>query len=109
MMINIILYSEDATINIAKKAQEYFSMYDFYRTTHDAIWTKNFYLRFAPKLVSVNVFTPNTLTPHQLSEGLSYMLDGEEVFISNGKQGSSYIEKVNSSTNFDKLFAMIGV
>ncbi len=109
MMINIVLYSENATINIAKKAYKYLSRQDLFRTTHDTIWTNSLYLKFSPNLITVNAYKSNSWSPQQLSNCLLYILEGEEVFISDGKQESSYIEKVTSSTNFDKLLAKNGI
>lgn len=103
MMINIVLFDEEAIIRIGKKAMEFFAGHVDLRTTENTIWLNGMYLRFYPKLITVNSFNP-TVSPYEhLVKCLSYILNGEEVFISAGRQNSKYIENVNQTTCFDSF------
>ena len=104
MMINIVLFDEESIIRIGKKAMEFFSDYSGLRTTENTIWLNGMYLRFYPKLITVNSFNP-TVFPHEhLIKCLSYILNGEEVFVSAARQNSKYIDSVNQATCFDSFF-----
>lgn len=104
MMINIVLFDEKSIIRIGKKAMEFFNGYVDLRTTEDTIWLNGMYLRFYPKLITVNPFNPAIFSHERLVKCLSYILNGEEVFISAGRQNSKYIETVNQTTRFDSFF-----
>ncbi len=109
MMINVVLYDESSVINIAKKAWSYFNDKDDFRTTRDTIWVNGLYLKFSPQLLTINTFNCRRYSPKELYDCLSYILDGEEIFISCEEKKSKYVEKVNVTTNFDKILAIEGV
>ena len=105
MMINIVLFDEESVIRIGKKAMAFFSEHTSLRTTENTIWLNGLYLRFYPKLITVNSFNPAVLPHEHLMECLSYILNGEEVFVSAGRQNNKYIKSVNQTTCFDSFFA----
>lgn len=101
-MINIVLFDNESIIRIADRAIKYFSSRCSLRTTEDTIWIDGLYLRFYPQLITLNAYNP-TILKEDIFEFLSYILSGEEVFVTDGNQNRIYISVVDSSTDFDAI------
>lgn len=99
-MINVVLFDEESIIRIAQRAKVYFSNYIDLRVNSDTIWVKGLYIKFYPRQIIVNTFYPTTFTLSDIFNCLTYVLDGEEVFISDDKHKREYIDAVNAQTNF---------
>lgn len=100
MMINVILYDDKSIIRIAQRTVEYFSNYGEYRTTRDTIWVKGMYIKFAPRMLILNVFDQNVFAENEMTECLKYVLCGEEVYVSDNCRFQKYIDKVDASIDF---------
>lgn len=103
MMINIVLFNEEPVIRIAQRAMEYFSSYDDLRTTENTIWLDGLYLRFYPKLITINAFNPSKYPSKDVAVFLKNILVGEEIFILSKEQNNKYIENADSLTCSDFL------
>ena len=101
-MINIILFDDESIIRIANRSVKYFSSMCGYRTTKDTIWVNGLYLRFYSKLITLNAYS-STFQKKDVFDCLSYILSGEEVFLTDINQKRTYISVVNSSTDFDAI------
>lgn len=99
-MINVILYDENSIIRIAQRAVEFFSDYGGFRTTRDTIWITGMYLKFAPRMLILNIFDSSDFSDDDIIECLRKVLLGEEVYVSDNCQFQKYIDKVNASTDF---------
>lgn len=99
-MINVILYDDNSLVRIAQKAVEVFSNYNGFRTTRDAIWLKGMYLKFAPRMLILNVFDSSIISEEEIKESLKNILLGEEIYVSDNFQFQKYINKVDTSTDF---------
>lgn len=99
-MINIVLFDEKATVRIARKAMEFFADYDGLRTTNDTIWLNGLYLKFCPRLIKLNLYNCTKFPITTVDECLKYILDKEEVFLSNDRGANEYVNTVIPTTNF---------
>lgn len=100
MMINVILYDDKSIVRIAQRAVEYFSSYGEYRATRDTIWLKGMYIKFAPRMLILNVFDSNRFSENDITECLKNILLGEEVYVFDNCQLQKYIGEVNALTDF---------
>lgn len=100
-MINIVLFDEKATVRIAKKAMEFFSDYNDLRTTDDTIWLNGLYLKFCPRLIKFNLYNCTKFPIATVDECLKYILDKEEVFLSNERGNNKYVNTVVPTAYFD--------
>lgn len=100
MLINVFLYDNNSVIRIAERATKVFSDFLGYRVTSNTVWFNGMYLKFADKMLVLNVFNSNVVSEDEITEHLKKILLGEEVYISNNYQSEKYIEKVNDSTVF---------
>ncbi len=101
-MVNIVLFDDQSVDRVAAKAMAYFSTNYNLRITEDTIWADGLYLRFYPKLITLNIYDP-TLIKDDIYHSLNSILSDEEVFITDGKQKKIYIDSVNASTDFDSI------
>ena len=56
MMLNVVFYNSEAVIRVAEKAMKYFAGHVGLRTTVDTIWFNGLYLKFYPRMVTVNTY-----------------------------------------------------
>lgn len=105
-MINIVLFNDESIVRIAEKAVSIFSSFDGFRTSRDAIWLNGIYLRFTPRLISLNSYGFNNHIDKDVYSGLKEMLHGEEVWLSDEKQRGRYYKNVDASTDFDSVFTI---
>ena len=99
-MINVVLYDDNSIIRIAQRAVELFSDYGGFRTTKDTIWISGMYLKFAHRMLVLNIFDDSSFSDDEIIECLRKVLFGEEVYVSDNCQFQKYIEEVNTSTDF---------
>lgn len=102
-MINIVLFNDESIIRVASKAINYFSTDCSIHTTEDTIWVNGLYLRFYPKLITLNAYS-STFSKDDIYNCLSFILSNEEVFITTSNQKRLYIDTVDVTTNFDAIF-----
>lgn len=103
MMVNIVLYDDESVVRIAQRAVRCFSNYRGFRTTKDTIWLKGMYLKFAPRMLTLNIFDANALSENVIIGCLKDVLLGEEVYISDDYSFQKYIDRVKSSTNLENV------
>ena len=99
-MINVVLYDDKSVIRIAQRAVELFSGYTGYRATKNTIWLRGMYLKFAPRMLVLNVFDKSIFSEDEIIESLKNVLLGEEVYVSDNCRYQKYIGEVNASTVF---------
>ena len=104
MMINIVLFNDESVLRIAKRAVAVFSGYEGYRTSENIIWLNGFYVKFLPKIITLNFSQTNHRFDNDIIHGLKTILYGEEVYLSDDKRRSKYYKSVESSTLFDSFF-----
>lgn len=104
MMINIVLFDDESVIRIAKRAISFFSNFEGFRTSEDIIWLNGVYVKFSPRLITLNSSKSNNCTDNEIYCGLKKILHGEEIYLSDDKQRNKYIKSVDSSTAFDSFF-----
>ncbi len=104
MMVNIVLYDDESVVRIAQRAAKRFSNYKGFRTTKDTIWLKGMYLKFAPRMLILNIFNENALSEDIITGCMKDVLLGEEVYISDDYSYQKYIDRVKSSTNLESVF-----
>lgn len=102
-MISVILYDDESIVRIAQRAVELFSNYGGFRTTSDTIWLKGMYLKFAPRMLVLNVFDSNAFSEDKMTECIKNVLLGEEVYVTDNRQFQKYIGEVNVTTEFGVL------
>lgn len=100
-MISVILYDNESIVRIAQRAVEIFSDYEGFKTTRDTIWLKGMYLKFAPRMMILNVFDSNVLSVDEIIKCIKNVLFEEEVYVTDNCRFQKYIDKVNESTEFD--------
>lgn len=104
-MVKIALYDESATLRVAKKSILLLSKYRELKTTKDAIWLDGVILSFLPKLIIVNVYDTGSLVKYDIFKTLSFLLNGEEICVSDILDNRKYIKSVTSTTDFAIFFS----
>ena len=102
-MINIVLYDNNATLRIASNAIRYFSYDSSLHTNQDTIWINGMYIRFQPRLITINIHNKHLFTPQNICDFLKSILIDEEICISSSKCGPQYINSVTMTTAFDNI------
>ena len=102
MMINIVLFDNNAILRIATKAIEYMSKKGNLQTTNDTIWFNGLYMKFSSRIITLNAYN-RVYSIEAINKYLNYILMGEEVYVTNVSQKGIYVSSVNSSTNFDSI------
>lgn len=103
-MINIVLFNDESVLRIARRAISFFSDFKGFRTSEDIIWLNGVYVKFSPRLITLNSSKSNKCTNNISSFWLNKILHGEEIYISDDKQRGMYIQSVGPSTAFDSIF-----
>lgn len=104
-MYNIVLFDEKSTVRVLEKALSYFADETGLRVTNDAIWLDGLYLKFHPRLVTVNTYNTARFPPQRVLKCLHHIFKGEEIYVSGTKENSVYIDCVNSPKQFGIFFS----
>lgn len=104
MIISIVLFDDESLYRVARRATKFFSKYEGFRTTNDSIWVRGLCLSFSPGLVILNDYN-SVLSKENMNECLNFILDGEEICISNMINRNIYINCVTEALDFDQIFA----
>ncbi len=108
-MISIVVFDSEAVIRIAKRTAKYFSDCKEFSVSDDTLWLSGLYIKFYPRMITVNVFNTTLFSIEDIFKCLKYILKDEEVFISDYRRGEMYIDSVNAQTSFDQLLSNTAV
>ena len=103
MMLNVVFYNSEAVIRVAEKAMKYFAGHVGLRTTVDTIWFNGLYLKFYPRIVTVNTYGSSPFSIQEIRDCLQFILKDEEVYIAGGPYTGTYINSVNSTQKSDSI------
>lgn len=103
MMLNVVFYNSEAVVRVAEKAMKYFAGHVDLRTTVDTIWLNGLYLKFYPRMMTVNTYGSSPFSIQKVRDCLRFILKDEEVYIASGPYTGTYINSVDSLQKFDSI------
>lgn len=100
MIINMILYDNDATARVNQKSYDFFDKVKCKRFCENSIWLDGMNIEFYKRIVTINIYSDNSDWKKIINEYLEKVFVNEEVYINYNEVSQYYKSYSESSLRF---------